>query len=332
MLLGTSLRFIFASSEDSLRRYHETVVAKGEFSDIPLGVTDARVQARQLLEIARTAAEHHFGFLMVGDSHASSYANAFAPTPTLARMLAVTGDMPVGLLYLAPFHHPVIAAEQVGTLAAFAPEPLTLVVGNGDVSEQFTGFRIAKGSRGRRSEEFITVVRALLAGETVTHEGEFFQLDDVRINPVPAVPAQIWVAATAGGAVDRAGRLGDAWETAPGTSPEELRVLLDRYRAVCAEHGRVPDAVLRRDIYVAETDEQAWEAVEPMIAAGYRGFGHERDTSLVGSAGTVVKRLAGYRDMGFEKVLVRHIVGDHQQILDSLRRIGDDVIPAVADL
>ena len=36
--------------------------------------------------------------------------------------------------------------------------------------------------------------------------------------------------------------------------------------------------------------------------------------------------------MGFEKVLVRHIVGDHQQILDSLRRIGDDVIPAVADI
>lgn len=332
MKLGTSLRFIFAESEDSLRKYHEVVVDRGEFSDIPLGVTDVRLQARQLLEIAKTAAECDFGFLMVGDSHASSYANAFAPTPTLARMLAVTGDMPVGLLYLAPFHHPVLAAEQVGTLAAFAPEPLTLIVGNGDVSEQFDAFKIAKGSRGRRSEEFITVVRRLLAGERFSHDGEFFQFDNLRINPIPSTPAEIWVAAMAGKAVERAGRLGDAWETAPGTAPEVLERQLELYSRICSENGRVPKAVLRRDIYVAETDEKAWEAVEPVVAAGYRGFGRERDTSLVGSAETVVKRLEFYRKIGFETVLVRHIVGDHQLILDSLRRIGDSVIPAIVDL
>jgi len=332
MQLGTSLRFIYASSPDSVQEYHDSVVARGEFSDIPLGVTDARVQARQLLEIAETAATGGFSFLMVGDSHASSYANAFAPTPTLARMLAVTGDMPVGLLYLAPFHHPIIAAEQVGTLAAFAPEPLTLIIGNGDVSAQFEGFGIAKGSRGRRSEEFIGIVRALLAGETVTHKGEFYELNGVRINPVPSVPAQIWVAAQKGAAVERAGRLGDAWETAPSSSPEELTELLGVYERTCAEHGRTPKAVLRRDIYVAETDDAAWAAVEPMIAKGYRGFGGEREGTLVGSAQTVVRRLGFYRELGFDSILVRHIVGDHQLIIDSMKRIGDDVIPAIKDL
>jgi hypothetical protein len=72
--------------------------------------------------------------------------------------------------------------------------------------------------------------------------------------------------------------------------------------------------------------------VEPVIAAGYRGFGQERESSLVGSAATVVERLTFYRGLGFEFVLVRHIVGEHKLILDSMRRIGDDVLPAIRGL
>jgi len=146
--LGTSLRFIHGSSPDSMATYHREVAGRGELSDIPMGVPDARVQAENLLELAATAAAARLDFLMVGDSHASHYANACAPTPTLARMLAVTGDMPVGLLYLAPFHHPIIAAEQVGTPSAFANGPVTLILGNGDVSSQFAAFGMSNGSRG----------------------------------------------------------------------------------------------------------------------------------------------------------------------------------------
>ena len=32
--------------------------------------------------------------------------------------MSVTGDMPVGVVLLAPFYHPVLLAEQIGTLAA----------------------------------------------------------------------------------------------------------------------------------------------------------------------------------------------------------------------
>lgn len=331
MRLGNSLRFLYANGDHSLKIYREQVVPRGEFSDVPLGVYDVRAQAEHLLELASTTADAGFDFLMVGDGHAAGHANVFAPTPTLARMLAVTGDMPVGLLYLAPFHHPVIAAEQVGTLAAFAPEPLTLILGSGDVGGQFTAFGISKASRGRRMEEQVQLIRRLLAGEQVTHDG-FHRLNGVRINPVPRVPTPIWIAAQRGAAVERAGRLADGWETAPGASAAELVELLEVYRRACAESGRAPNPVLRRDVFVAATDDEAWAAVERVVAAGYRGFGQERENSLVGSAATVIERLKSYRELGFEFVLVRHIVGEHGQILDSIRRIGDDVLPAIRDL
>jgi alkanesulfonate monooxygenase SsuD/methylene tetrahydromethanopterin reductase-like flavin-dependent oxidoreductase (luciferase family) len=332
MRLGTSLRFIYASTPDSMATYHREVAGRGEFSDIPLGVPDARRQADQLLEIAGTASAAGLDFLMVGDSHASSYANAFAPTPTLARMLAVTGDMPVGLLYLAPFHHPIIAAEQVGTLSAFARGPVTLILGNGDVSSQFAAFGIPKGSRGKRTEEQIQVIRRLLDGETVTHKGPYFSIHSARINPVPKEKTPIWLAAMRGAAVERAARLADGWETAPGTQPEELVELLALYTKVCAEHGRTPNPILRRDIHVGATDESAWADVEPIIKLGYRGFGNESTSSLVGSAATVVERLKYYKELGFDFVLVRHIVGEHQKILESFKRIGDDVLPQIRSI
>jgi hypothetical protein len=52
----------------------------------------------------------------------------------------------------------------------------------------------------------------------------------------------------------------------------------------------------------------------------------------VGSAGTVVQDLCRYRAMGFDYVMVRHIVGDHQLMLRSFERIGRDVMPQIRDL
>jgi len=87
---------------------------------------------------------------------------------------------------------------------------------------------------------------------------------------------------------------------------------------------------LRRDIYVGESDDEARSVVETILAEGYRGSG--LDQLLVGSADTVVRALRRYRDMGFDYVMVRHIVGDHQLMLRSFERIGLEVMPQIRDL
>jgi alkanesulfonate monooxygenase SsuD/methylene tetrahydromethanopterin reductase-like flavin-dependent oxidoreductase (luciferase family) len=88
--------------------------------------------------------------------------------------------------------------------------------------------------------------------------------------------------------------------------------------------------VLRRDIYVGESDAEARAVVEAILAEGYRGTG--LDQLLVGSADSIVQQLQRYRNMGFDYVIVRHIVGDHQLMLRSFELIGRDVMPRIRDL
>jgi alkanesulfonate monooxygenase SsuD/methylene tetrahydromethanopterin reductase-like flavin-dependent oxidoreductase (luciferase family) len=231
---------------------------------------------------------------------------------------------------LAPFYHPIVLAEQIGTLAAFAQAPLIATLANGGRAQAFEAFGIAMESRARRLEELTTVLRGLLAGERVTFRGRYLTLDGVRISPRPRVPVALWLAGTVPAAVARAGRLGDGWLTGQNTPDEELVRQLGVYREAAAQAGRPARAVLRRDIFVAETDAAAHAEVDRVLAEGYRGTG--KAELLVGNPETVVDRLRHYRALGFEEVMVRHITGDHQQMLRSFALIGQHVMPAIRAL
>jgi alkanesulfonate monooxygenase SsuD/methylene tetrahydromethanopterin reductase-like flavin-dependent oxidoreductase (luciferase family) len=304
----------------------------GAFIERPMGAYTAEEQARNLMEVAAAVRAAGLDALLTGDNHVASpgYAATFSPVPTIARLMSVTGDMPVGVVLLAPFYQPILLAEQIATLAAFAEGPLIVTFVLGGRAQQFQAFGMEERSRVGRLEETVTIVRALLAGERVTHHGRYFTLDGVTISPLPRVPVEIWVGGTVPAAAERAGRLGDAWLTGQNATRSDLVEQLDLYQEAATRAGRTPQPVLRRDIYVGETDEEAREVVEQILSEGYRGTGF--DQLLVGSASTVVEQLREYRQMGFEYVMVRHIVGDHELMLRSFERIGSDVMPAIRDL
>src|SRR5215472_2778732 len=82
-------------------------------------VKDPRQGARWMIE--RAAAAHRAGLdsLFVGDQHVSP-TPYYQNTPMLGRLLAEWGEAPTGCLFLLPLWHPVLVAEQIGTLAAIA--------------------------------------------------------------------------------------------------------------------------------------------------------------------------------------------------------------------
>ena len=124
MKLGTSVRFLFPTSPATHDRFRSLVAAmpKGAFIERPMGAYTPEEQARNLMEVAAAARAAGLDGLLTGDSHGGNpaYAASFSPLPTVARLMSVTGDMPIGVVLLAPFYHPVLLAEQIGTLAAFA--------------------------------------------------------------------------------------------------------------------------------------------------------------------------------------------------------------------
>ncbi len=331
MKIGISLRSQFPLDEPRLGVFRNLArnLPPGRFIDMPSGAFDLREQASNLIEVARTVRDARLDLLLLGDHHALPISNFFQPTPTLGRLLAETGEVPVGILYLAPFYHPVLLAEQVGTLAAFAPEPLVLALGAGEGSMEFGAFGMEERSRGARLEEMIPLMRALLSGEGVTHQGLYYQLQNARIHPIPPEPPPIWIAARRVLAIDRAARLGEGWITDTTASDSDLRKQLAQYQEVACAAGREPLPILRKDVFVGESDEEAHCIVEPILREAYRGMGW--DQVVVGSPATCIERLRGYGDMGFSTVLVRPIVGDHGQLVACVQLLGAEVLPELRD-
>src|SRR3954471_6654999 len=92
-------------------------------------VTDPRQGARWIIE--RAVAARHAGLdsLYIGDQHVSP-TPYYQNTPMLGRLLAEWGEAPAGCLFLLPLWHPVLVAEQIGTLAAIAQGPLSCSAGS----------------------------------------------------------------------------------------------------------------------------------------------------------------------------------------------------------
>jgi alkanesulfonate monooxygenase SsuD/methylene tetrahydromethanopterin reductase-like flavin-dependent oxidoreductase (luciferase family) len=173
--------------------------------------------------IERAAAAHNAGLdsLFVGDQHVSP-TPYYQNTPMLGRLLAEWGKAPAGCLFLLPLWHPVLVAEQIGTLAAITQGPFIMQCGLGWGEARFTAMGANIRTRPSAFEEALEIVRRLLAGETVSSSRRF-RVAEASLALRPAEPVEVWIGASAPPAIDRAARLAEGWIASPG-SPTRRRV------------------------------------------------------------------------------------------------------------
>jgi alkanesulfonate monooxygenase SsuD/methylene tetrahydromethanopterin reductase-like flavin-dependent oxidoreductase (luciferase family) len=115
-------------------------------------------------------------------------------------------------VYLLPLRHPVTVARSLATLAQLAPGRVVFGVGiGGEDRHEVEVCGVDPRSRGRRCDASLEVLRALLAGDTVSHHDEFFDIDECRIVPAPSPAIPVLVGGRSDAAVRRAGRYGDGW-------------------------------------------------------------------------------------------------------------------------
>ena len=281
---------------------------------------DPRVGARYMVERAAAARRAGLDSLFVGDHHATP-GTYYQNVPIMGRLLAEWGDAPAGCLFLLPLWHPVLVAEQVGTLAAIAQGRFILQAGLGYGEEQFLAMSANVKHRPSAFEQAFDAVRRLLAGETVTASGRF-HFENARVALRPAEPVEYWIGASAPPAIDRAARIADGWLAVPGMPIETAREQLAFYRERCTAHGRTPSAVaIRRDIYVGESSAEAESVVRPVLTRGYRGFPAE--AAVFGSIDDVVRQFRALGAMGYTDVIVRHLTTDQPKVLASLGRLAE---------
>lgn len=282
-------------------------------------VTDMRLGAQWMIERAKAAAMAGLDSLFVGDHHVTP-TPYYQNTPILARLLAEWHDAPAGALYLLPFRHPVLLAEEIATLATLAPNRFILQGGLGYGDREFAAFGINPKHRPSRFEECLAIMRRLWAGETVSHQGRW-QIKDARIAPLPPESIEVWIAAQAQPALERAARLGDGWIAAPGLTPAQARQDLAHYLAYCDQYQRPPGVrAIRRDIYVGETAAEAMATGGRVVAAGYRGFAPE--ATIVGEVAAVAAAFVDLSQMGFTHVIVRNLVPTQAEAVACIARLA----------
>ena len=261
-----------------------------------------RAGPRSVLSQAQAASRAGLDTLTLGDHHSTGPAGYVQNTPMLGRILAEWTDRPIGCLFLVPLWHPVLMAEQIGTLAAMASGPFIVQTGLGGGAGQFGAMGSELGKRGTRLEEGILVAQALLRGETV--DSEVFAVSGARIAPLPPEGTEWWIGGGVPTAIDRAARIGDCWYGNADLTPETAARDIGIYREACARHGREPDRVpIRKDVFIADNRAEADKVGNDLVAAGYRGF--DRAAVAYGDPDSVAAQLAVFGDLGFTDIIIR---------------------------
>jgi alkanesulfonate monooxygenase SsuD/methylene tetrahydromethanopterin reductase-like flavin-dependent oxidoreductase (luciferase family) len=273
-----------------------------------------------MIERAAAAREAGLDSLFVGDHHATPEAY-YQNTPMMGRLLAEWGDAPFGCLFLLPLWHPVLLAEQVGTLASITKGRFILQAGQGYGAQQFAAMGASMKTRPSAFEESFDAVKRLLAGETVSASGRF-TFEGASIAPIPPEPVEYWIAASAPVAIERAARLADGWLAAPGATPSEAWEQKATYWSASVAAGTTPAAIaIRRDIYVGESAADVEEVAGRLVAGGYRGI--DPSALVYGTVDEVVARFQELEAMGYTDVIVRHMAVPQEKVLGSMRRLGE---------
>jgi alkanesulfonate monooxygenase SsuD/methylene tetrahydromethanopterin reductase-like flavin-dependent oxidoreductase (luciferase family) len=284
------------------------------------GVGD-REAVRGLIERGRAAAAAELDHLSLGDHHATGGERPYVQNvPAIGRLMADwPADRSIGFLLLLPLWHPVLAAEQIGTLAAMSDAPFIVQTGIGAGTGQFAAMGASLRTRGRVTDSAIGVIKRLLAGETVDVEDR--GIIGAAISPRPPQPVEWWIGAgNAPAAIERAAREGDAWYASPGIDGDELRSAAEAYRAACDRHGVAPRIALRRDVLVGDDHDATVRRARSVIDRGYRGLDEQ---IIAGGVEQVAERMAAFASSGIDDIVTRIIAVDQVTAVRSIELLGD---------
>ena len=141
--------------------------------------------------------------------------DGYLPSPLImsAAVASRTKTMRIGTcIALAPFYHPVRLAEDAAVLDLVSGGRFDLALALGYVQAEAGRYGTEFKKRARRTDEMLHIMRRLWAGETFTFEGDFFQLTNTKISPLPASGRlPLWIGGNSAPAYRRAAKYGDGF-------------------------------------------------------------------------------------------------------------------------
>jgi len=217
-----------------------------------------------------------------------------------------------------------LLARQVSTLQHLSGGRISLGVSIGGREAEYQALGVPMDRRVGVFRESIAVLRDLLSGEAVSHDGAFFPMADAVIRP--AAPTPILIGGIVEAATRRAGELGDGWIMGPFGSVADFQHGWQIAQTAAQAAGRNPDDLTAgRLLYVAVDDDRAKAQAElTQFLHGY--YGPDFDVAkhaIFGPPGEVAARLREQVDAGITHLML----GVPSLDLAHLRRLAEQVAP-----
>ena len=244
------------------------------------------IRPGDLLDMAeRAEASGVFDAVWVGDSLLAK--PRLESVTLLSAVAAITKKVRLGVGCMATFvhRHPALFAQQWASLDVISRGRTWLVVCLGGPDEmspaqalEHAVMGIKSKERVARLEEGIPLLRKLFHEKKVSHQGRFYQIEGVTIEPSPVQnPCPIWIASNPTGltwkdgasapdptverAFRRVARYADGWMTNK-VDPNQFQRQWNRIKEMAREEGRDPERLgnaLYHNIHIKEDRQAALE-------------------------------------------------------------------------
>ncbi|HEX7168404.1 MAG TPA: TIGR03885 family FMN-dependent LLM class oxidoreductase [Acidimicrobiales bacterium] len=240
-------------------------------------------------------------------------------------------------------YHPAVAAQAIATLAEMYPGRFWAALGSGEaMNEHVTGDRWPdKPTRDARLLECVEVIRALLAGDEVTHRG-LVAVDRARVWSLPSEPPALFGAAVSAQTAAVVGSWADGLITV-NQPAENLRKVIDAFRE---GGGEGKPAYLQVHLSWAEDESDAlaiahdqwasgaldsslaWNLELPAqfeaAAAFVRPDDVRRAVIVSSDLGRHAAQLRDLLDAGFDGLYLHHVGQEQERFIDAF---GAKVLP-----
>lgn len=228
------------------------------------------------ISLIHLADELGFDEFFIGEHHSGGWETMPVPEMALAMAAVKAHRIRLGTSVTAlPYHHPFHIAERIAFLDHLTRGRAILGVGRSSLVTDNKLFKLPREKLyGMMNESIDVIVRLLESPDPISHHGQYWQFDDMRLQlrsyQQPRLPLAIATAGTPH-SLELAGRHGMIVMSQAGKNRRGHGTLSEQWAAVeagAAKHG----ATQSRDnwrlvtcVYLAETAEQAWADIEDGI-------------------------------------------------------------------
>lgn len=270
--------------------------------------------------ICSSILESHFDSLWLSEVLTSE---GIDPMIGLAVSAARHERLKIGTTMLAPGRNPVRLAKTLATLDRLSAGRLLVTFVPGLTTSPESGaIGTPAGDRGAAMDELLPLLRSLLRGDEVTHDGLLGSFGPLSLRPLPVQqPFEFWLGGMARSSLVRCGTLADGWLPSLCSPARALRG-----RDVINEAAEAAERVISPEHFGVSVPYalQDDEAVTKALAA--RRIVSDDIAPPVGSS-AIREVLERYIEIGFSKFVLRPL-GVQQDWSSELGELAD----AVGDL